>query len=130
MDTIKLEIVSPIGPVFKGNVKSITMPGSEGEFGVLPGHASLLTLLNPGIIDIEKENGKHEVVAVNWGYAEVDETKVTVLADGAVFIGGDSKSEVDASLKKAKELFESISSDAVPVASVVAKVEQVAKSKF
>ncbi len=130
MDTIKLEIVSPIGPVFKGNVKSITMPGSEGEFGVLPGHASLLTLLNPGVIDIEKENGKHEVVAVNWGYAEVDETKVTVLADGAVFIGGDSKSEVDASLKKAKELFESISSDAVPVASVVAKVEQVAKSKF
>ncbi len=130
MDTIKLEIVSPEGPVFKGDVKSITMPGSEGEFGVLPGHASLLTLLKAGAIDIEKSDGTHEIVAVDWGYTEVEETKVTVLANGAVYVGGNSKSEIEASIKKAKELLESISSDSVSIASVVAKVEQVAASKI
>ncbi len=130
MDTIKLEIVSPEGPVFKGDVAGITLPGSEGEFGVLPGHASLLTLLKAGVIDIEKSDKKHELVAINWGYAEVDETKVTILADGAVYIGGDSEGEVEVSIKKAKELLESISSDSVAIASVVAKVENVAKSKL
>ncbi len=130
MDTIKLEIVSPIGPVFNGEAKSITMPGSEGEFGVLPGHASLLALLKAGVIDIEKSNGKHEIVAINWGYAEVDEAKVTILADGAVYVGGDSESKIEESIRKAKELLESIGSDSAPIASVVAKVEQVAKSKI
>ncbi len=130
MDTIKLEIVSPEGPVFKGEVASITLPGSEGEFGVLPGHASLLTLLKAGVIDIQKNDDKHEIVAINWGYAEVDETKVTILADGAVYVGGDSEGEIEASIKKAKELLASISSDSVAIASVVAKVENVSKSKF
>jgi F-type H+-transporting ATPase subunit epsilon len=130
MDTIKLEIVSPEGPVFKGEVVSITLPGSEGEFGVLPGHASLLTLLKAGIIDIQKSDNNHEIVAINWGYAEVDETKVTILADGAVYVGGESESEIEISIKKAKELLESISSDSIAIASVVAKVENVAKRKF
>ena len=53
MDTMKLEIVTPHGEIFKGNVKSATFPGAEGEFGVLPEHASLDSLLEGGVIDIE-----------------------------------------------------------------------------
>ena len=53
MNTLKLEIVTPEGQIFSNDVKSVTLPGSEGEFGVLPHHASLVTLLNAGIIDIE-----------------------------------------------------------------------------
>jgi len=130
MQTIKLEIVSPEGPIFKGEVSGITLPGSEGEFGVLPGHASLLTLLKAGVIDIEKSDSKHEIVAINWGYAEVDETKVTILADGAVYVGGDSSAEIEKSIQNAKKLLQSISSDSVAIASVVSKVENVAKSRY
>ena len=46
------------------------LPGSEGEFGVLPNHASLISLLKAGIIDIEDKHKKHDVVAINWGYAK------------------------------------------------------------
>ena len=104
MNTLKLEIVTPEGQIFSNNVKSVTLPGSEGEFGVLPNHASLVTLLNAGIIDIELGDGNHDVVAINWGHVKVDENSVTVLADGAVSIGGSSESEIAKSLDAAKEL--------------------------
>ncbi len=130
MDTIKLEIVSPEGLVFDGDVKSITLPGSEGEFGVLPGHATLLTLLKAGAIDIEKTNNKHEIVVVDWGYVEVDEKKVTILANGAEFVGGDSDSKIKESIKKAKDLLKSISSDPIAMANVVGKIEAVVKNKL
>ena len=44
MDTLNLSIVTPNGSIFSGNVKSVTLPGKEGEFGVLPGHASWFLL--------------------------------------------------------------------------------------
>jgi F-type H+-transporting ATPase subunit epsilon len=58
MDTIKLEITTPAGRVFASNVKEVTLPGSEGEFGVLPGHASLVSLLSAGVIDFSKDGKK------------------------------------------------------------------------
>lgn len=129
MDTLKLEIVTPKGPIFKGDVKSITLPGSEGEFGVLPGHASVLTLLKTGIIDIENTDGKHDLVAINSGYAEVDESGVNILAEGAVYVGGDeSESEIADSLKKIEDLLESIKSDPYVTESVLSRVKNIKKS--
>ena len=86
METLKLDIVTPEGKIFSNDVKSVTLPGSEGEFGVLPGHIGIVTTLNSGVIEIEKKDGKREIVAINWGYAKVDETSVDVLAEGAVDI--------------------------------------------
>jgi F-type H+-transporting ATPase subunit epsilon len=54
METIRLSIVTPNGMIFDGNVKTVTLPGKEGEFGVLPGHASLVSALTVGVIEIEK----------------------------------------------------------------------------
>jgi F-type H+-transporting ATPase subunit epsilon len=130
MDTLKLEIVTPEGQIFTNNVKDVTLPGSEGEFGVYPGHASLVSLLQAGVIDIELENGKHEVVAINWGHAKVDENSVTVLADGAVSIAGENESEIATSLEEAKRLIESMSDSGIAIAAATAKIEAVAKSRF
>jgi F-type H+-transporting ATPase subunit epsilon len=130
MDTLKLEIVTPEGQIFANNVKDVTLPGSEGEFGVYPGHASLVSLLQAGVIDIELENGKHEVVAINWGHAKVDENSVTVLADGAVSIAGENESEIATSLEEAKKLIESMSDSGIAIAAATAKIEAVAKSRF
>lgn len=129
MDTLKLEIVVPTGQIFANNVKSVTLPGKEGEFGVLPNHASLVTLLQAGVIDIELSDGNHDIVAINWGHVKVDENSVTVLADGAVSIGGANESEVARSLEAAKALLESISDSDIAIAIATAKIESIAKTR-
>ncbi|MDR3346077.1 MAG: F0F1 ATP synthase subunit epsilon [Campylobacteraceae bacterium] len=118
MNTIKLEIVTPEGLIFSGVAKSVTFPGSEGEFGVLPSHASLLTSLKVGVIDIELEDDKKESIAINWGFVKVEETKITVLADGAVVIGGNSESEIAISLEKARTLIQNMSDSNLAIAKV------------
>jgi len=129
MDTLKLEIVTPEGQIFSNDIKSVTLPGSEGEFGVLPHHASLVTLLNAGIIDIELKDGNHDVVAINWGHVKVDENSVTVLADGAVSISGGSESELAKSLEAAKDLLKSIGDSDVAIAIAMSRVEAITKSR-
>ena len=129
MAIMKMEIVTPHGKIFDGDIKSVTLPGSEGEFGVLPSHASLVTTLKGGVIEIEMADGKKELVAVNWGHVKVDGEKITVLADGAVAIGGDG-SEIAKSLQEAKDLIKSISDSDIAIAAATAKLETAAKSGF
>ncbi|EAU01075.1 MULTISPECIES: ATP synthase F1 subunit epsilon [Campylobacter] len=129
MDKLHLEIVTPQGQVFSDDVSSVVLPGSEGEFGVLPNHASLISLLKAGIIDIEDKNKNHDIVAINWGYAKIDEGKVVILADGAVYVAGNSESELANSLDQAKRLIESMSSDTNAFAATIAKMENVVRAR-
>lgn len=128
MELLKLTIVTPQGLIFSGDVKSVTLPGAEGEFGVLPGHADILTLLSAGAIEFEKSNGKVELVAVNWGQVKVDASSVDVLADGAVAIGGDSESEVAVAIANARTLLEEATDNNVAMSAVVSRLEAAAKS--
>jgi F-type H+-transporting ATPase subunit epsilon len=129
MDTLKLEIITPSGVIFSGDANSVVLPGSEGEFGVLPGHAALVSLLNAGVIDIEKD-GRVESVAVDWGYVEVTESKVTALVDGAVAIEGDTDSDIAKSIANAKELLKQAKDSSFILSSVEAKIEATARGKL
>ncbi|WP_295418514.1 ATP synthase F1 subunit epsilon [Sulfurovum sp.] len=127
MELMKLEIVTPNGVIFDAEVKQVTLPGSEGEFGVLPKHATLVSLLDTGVIVIEKADGSEVAVAINSGYVKVDEGKTTCIVDGAVALsGGDS--DLAKALEAAKELLKSAESSNTAIASAVAKVEQIGKS--
>ena len=84
-DTIQLDIVTPQGAVFSGEVTEVTATGSEGEFGVLPGHAPLVTTLRSGLLSCVRD-GKRENFFVSWGYAEAGASKVVILADSAEHI--------------------------------------------
>lgn len=128
-DRFKLEIVTPEGMIFSGDVKSAQLPGSEGELGVMPGHASLITLLNAGIIEVVDMDDNKEVVAINWGYLKVQNDNVTVLADGAVHISGGSDSKIAESLQKAKDLISSMGSDSATYAGTIARMDTLARSK-
>ena len=128
MNTLNLEIVTPNGVIFAGQVAEVTLPGEEGEFGVLPEHASLTTLLSAGVIDFVKEDKVIESVVINWGHVQVDEAKVIVLADGAVAIRGDKESDIAKALSEAKELVASASDNASLIASVSAKLETAAQN--
>jgi len=79
---ILLEIVTPQGLVFSDDVDEVTAAGSEGEFGVLPGHVPFVTTLKIGILTCKKGN-ESRFFFVNWGYAEVGSEKVMILADSA-----------------------------------------------
>ncbi|MGL2371462.1 ATP synthase F1 subunit epsilon [Helicobacter pylori] len=121
MALLKISVVVPEGEVYTGEVKSVVLPGVEGEFGVLYGHSNMITLLQAGVVEIEIENQK-EHIAINWGYAEVTNERVDILADGAVFIKKESDDRDDA-ISRAKKLLEDASSDRLAVSSVLAKIE-------
>ena len=79
---ILLEIVTPEKALIKEWVDEVTAPGTEGEFGVLPGHTPFLTTLKIGEISYKKDNAT-KYIAVSWGYAEVGPSQVTILAEAA-----------------------------------------------
>ncbi|GAA8937843.1 ATP synthase F1 subunit epsilon [Helicobacter pylori] len=121
MALLKISVVVPEGEVYTGEVKSVVLPGVEGEFGVLYGHSNMITLLQAGVIEIETES-QREHIAISWGYAEVTGEHVDILADGAVFIKKESDDRDDA-ISRAKRLLEDASSDRLAVSSVLAKIE-------
>ena len=124
---MKLEIVTPNGVIFDAEVKQVNLPGSEGEFGVLAGHATLVSLLDTGVIVIDKADGKEVAVAINSGYVKVDEEKTTCIVDGAVALSSEG-SDLAKALEDAKALLKSAESSTTAIASAVAKVEQLGKS--
>ncbi|HOE79277.1 MAG TPA: F0F1 ATP synthase subunit epsilon [Smithellaceae bacterium] len=81
-DDLMLEVVTPGRIVFSGKVEEVTLPGTEGEFGVLRGHEPFLTSVDIGELYF-LANGKKVYYAVNTGYAEVTGSKVTVLIETA-----------------------------------------------
>jgi F-type H+-transporting ATPase subunit epsilon len=81
-EELLLEIVTPEKLAYSGTVDEVTCPGSEGEFGVLRGHASLLSAIKFGELSYLKD-GKRTSYAVTTGYTEVTGSKVTVLVETA-----------------------------------------------
>jgi F-type H+-transporting ATPase subunit epsilon len=81
-DELILEIVTPEKMAFSGAVEEVTVPGTEGEFGVYRGHEALLTSVNIGELNFTQD-GKKNYYAVNTGYAEVTADKVTILIETA-----------------------------------------------
>ena len=78
-----LEIVAPSRQVVRSeHVDEVIAPGSEGEFGVLPGHTPFLTTLKVGMLSY-REGAEWHHLAVEWGYAEVGPDRIVILAEGA-----------------------------------------------
>ncbi len=81
-DELILEIVTPEKMAFSGKVEEVTIPGTEGEFGVLRGHEAFLTSVDVGELNYVKDS-KKIYYSVNTGYAEVTSSKVTILIETA-----------------------------------------------
>ena len=81
--TVHVDVVSAEGEIFSGPAEMVFAPGSEGELGITPRHAPLLTLLKPGEVRLKTSDGEHSIY-VGGGALEVQPHKVTILADTAV----------------------------------------------
>ena len=79
MATMQCDVVSVKESIYSGQVTMLIAKGAGGELGILPGHAPLVTLLQPGPIRVQLENGTEEIVYVSGGVLEVQPHVVTVL---------------------------------------------------
>jgi F-type H+-transporting ATPase subunit epsilon len=80
--TMHVDVVSAEGEIFSGPAEMVFAPGSEGELGIMPRHAPLLTLLKAGEVRVKTADGEHSIY-VGGGALEVQPNKVTILADTA-----------------------------------------------
>lgn len=79
--TVQLDVVSAEEKLFSGRVETLQVNGIEGEMGIYPGHAPLITALQPGMLRVVKEQGEEEFMYIAGGLLEVQPGNVTVLAD-------------------------------------------------
>lgn len=82
--SFNVQVLTPEGPRFEGEITSITVPGVAGRFEMLYNHAPIVSSLGPGRVDIQKEDGSNLSFAVNGGFVEMSDNHVTLLAEKAI----------------------------------------------
>jgi F-type H+-transporting ATPase subunit epsilon len=102
-DLIQFELVSPEKLLISRAVEMVVVPGSEGDFGALPGHAPLISEIRPGIIAVFEGGQVQERIFVAGGFAEVTNERCTVLAEQAIPLAEIDRAAVDSELKNARD---------------------------
>ena len=101
-DLVQFELVSPERLILSVEVDMVVVPGTEGNFGVLPGHAPLISTIRPGTIDIYQGGAVTERIFVVSGIAEVTPERCTVLADEAMAPDSLDRATIEAELQTAE----------------------------
>ena len=102
MAPMRLEIITAEREVYADDVDMLAAPGLEGQLGILPHHAPLMTMLQPGELMIRKD-GEESYLAVTGGFLEVMGNKVTILADACEHSGEIDEERAQAAVEKARE---------------------------
>jgi F-type H+-transporting ATPase subunit epsilon len=105
MANFHFELVSPEKLVFSGDVEQVDVTGAEGDFGVLAGHAPLVTTLRPGILTVIGAGGTQRIVVLG-GFAEVSDKGLTVLADAAEAVENVDRGVIEARIKEMESRIE------------------------
>ena len=102
-DKIHFDLVSPEQMLLSEDVTMVTLPGTEGYFGVLAGHAPVISTLRPGVIEVKDGESGDMRIFVRGGFAEVDATKVVVLAEEAIPLADFDVEALDARIRDTEE---------------------------
>ena len=135
MATMQCDVVSVKESIYSGAVTMLIAKGAGGELGILPGHAPLVTLLQPGPIRVLLENGTEEIVYVSGGVLEVQPHVVTVLADTAIRADNLDEAAILEARKNAEQLLANQKSDLDSAAALASlseisgQLETIRKSK-
>jgi F-type H+-transporting ATPase subunit epsilon len=100
---LHFELVSPARLLFSGDVASVQIPGSEGEMTILAGHAPVLATLKPGVVVVSRDGGATEKMFVRGGFAEVNASGLTVLAETAIPLADLDQAALAQQIKNAEE---------------------------
>lgn len=101
-DKVEFELVSPAKLLYAGAVDMVVVPGAEGNFGVLPGHAPLISTVRPGVIDVHEDGKVTARIFVAGGFAEVTQSRLTVLAEEAVPVDAIDRAGAESRLAAAR----------------------------
>lgn len=102
-DRISFDLVSPERLLLSEDAEMVTLPGTEGDLGVLAGHEPLITTLRPGIIDVKGGGNREERFFVLGGFADINPGKLTVLAEEAFPLASISAADVDQRIANVRE---------------------------
>jgi len=103
MATMKLDIVTAEQQILSDEVDSVLVPGVDGDLGILPHHAPLMTMIQPGELVIRKD-GKESIFAISGGFLEVHPDKVIVLADACERSAAIDAERAEAAIKRAEAI--------------------------
>jgi F-type H+-transporting ATPase subunit epsilon len=119
-DTFKFELITPERMLFSEDAAQVLVPGFEGEFTVLPGHAPVISALRPGVVDAALADTRKVRVFVKGGLAEIDTGKLTVLAERAIPVEAMTAETVAAELETAQAELAAAGDDAARLAAATA----------
>lgn len=100
-NAVQFELVSPEKLLLSEDVEMVVVPGAEGDFGVLPGHAPMISTVRPGVIHVFEDGLVKTRIFVAGGFAEVTTTRCTVLAEEAVPLDEIDRAGVEKDLQDA-----------------------------
>jgi F-type H+-transporting ATPase subunit epsilon len=103
MPTFPFELVSPEKLLFTGEVEAVVVPGLEGDFTVLKDHAPLMSVLKPGIVEIDETASAKTRLFVLGGFADVSPRGLTILAESAIPLADLDTAKIDADVKVAED---------------------------
>lgn len=127
MAIMQCDIVSVRESIYSGAISMLIAKGAGGELGILPGHAPLVTLLQPGPIRVQLEDGSEEIIYVSGGVLEVQPHVITVLADTAIRAHDLDEAAILEARKQAESLLANQKSDLDTGAALAALAETVAQ---
>ncbi len=110
-ELLKFELVSPEKLLMSEDVQYVTVPGTEGDFTVMPRHAPVLSTIRPGVITVLQDGGGEERIFIRGGFAEVNPEGLTLLAEEAVPMADVSRETLDRHIKDLEEDVADASSD-------------------
>ena len=102
-ERVEFELVSPERLILSEPVEMVVVPGVEGDFGVLPGHAPMISTVRPGVISIHQGGTVRTRIFVAGGFAEVTPERCTVLAESAVPLAEIDRAEVEGQIATLEE---------------------------
>ena len=111
MATLQCNVVSVKESLFSGTIKMLIAKGVGGELGILPGHTPLITLLQPGPVRVQREDGSEEIIYVSGGVLEVQPHVITLLADSAIRADDLNEAQILEARKHAETLLANQSSE-------------------
>ena len=112
-DKVSFELASPEALLVSATVDMVVVPGAEGDFGVLPGHAPFISTVRPGVIDVYDGDKIDQRIFVADGFAEVNERRCTVLSSEAYPVDDLDRGEVETRLNAAQDELADAESDVV-----------------
>ena len=110
-DTVEFELVAPERLLVSTPVEMVVVPGAEGDFGVLPGHAPFISPVRTGVIDVYEGGNVDRRIFVSGGFAEVTPERCTVLADEAIALEGADRAAAESRISAAREALGDAESD-------------------